>query len=287
MKKLMFALVAAGAAAVMADGIESQNIVGYMNKDTTEGGMTLQTPVFTATGNGTGIYLSTLKPTGYEANEDFLEDDNGTDGEFAVQTLTAAGKRDQLYTWKRSVSDGEWENDGRWQQGGTIISGANDVLIPAGTGLWTQVPDLAGDDGAEYTIVSSGEVNGSDRTFLLNVGGMTALGNPYPVAVPLSSVIPQGYEANEDFLEDDNGTDGEFAVQTLTAAGKREQLFTWKRSVSDGEWENDGRWQQGGTVISGANEFYIQPGVGLWCQCPDYAGDDDADYALKFQYPED
>ena len=33
MKKLMFALVAAGAAAVMADAIESQNIVGYTTKD--------------------------------------------------------------------------------------------------------------------------------------------------------------------------------------------------------------------------------------------------------------
>lgn len=37
MKKLMFALVAVGAAAVMADAIESQNIVGYSTKEAGQG----------------------------------------------------------------------------------------------------------------------------------------------------------------------------------------------------------------------------------------------------------
>ena len=61
MKKIMFALVAAGAAAVIADGIESQNIVGFVDHTMAEGRKEMKGQPFQMT-SGSAISLNDLVP---------------------------------------------------------------------------------------------------------------------------------------------------------------------------------------------------------------------------------
>ena len=86
MKKLMFALVAAGAAAAMAtDGIESDNIVGYQNREIGSFNLTLGT--FIDAKGGTGV-LGDIKP-----NQAFI-DAAGT-----IQTFTSGGEAGPVYIY--------------------------------------------------------------------------------------------------------------------------------------------------------------------------------------------
>ena len=274
----------------MADGIESENTVGYMEKSMNVGGFTMNAASFASVGQN-GLRLTSFVPRGYEANEDII-DAEGTAGEFNIQILTKLGRTDKTYAWVRSydADAGEWNDDGHWTyNGATVVPGsANDPIFNAGTGLWTAAPDWAGDDDTDYTVTDAGEVKKDSVTWLFNIGGFTPCGNPFPVGVRLSSLIPQGYEANEDII-DAEGTAGEFNIQILTKLGRTEKTYAWVRSydADAGEWNDDGHWTyNGATVVPGsANDPIIAPGQGLWIAAPDWAGDDNAVYSMTVNYP--
>ena len=207
MKKLMFAAAAAFCGTVF--GLESANVVGYMNKTMNEGGFTMNGASFLSMGKA-GMNLTDLVPSGYEGNQD-LKDAEETRGEFNIQTLSKIGKTEKSYSWVRTfdVDNETWNNDGHWTYNGTpVVKGdENDALFKAGTGLWTAAPSYAEDDGATYAVTDSGEVSTNDVKLVLNEGGFTAAANPFPVGIRLSSLIPVGYEANQD-LKDAEETRG-------------------------------------------------------------------------------
>ena len=275
----------------MADGgIESQNTVGYMEKSMNVGGATMNAASFASFGQN-GLRLTSFVPRGYEANEDII-DAEGTMGEFNIQLLSKLGRTERTYMWVRSydADAGEWNNDGHWTyNGATVVPGsANDPVFNAGTGLWTVSPDWAGDDDTDYTMTDAGEVKTDSVTWLFNIGGATACGNPFPVGVRLSSLIPQGYEANEDII-DAEGTMGEFNIQVLSKLGRTEKTYMWVRSYDSdaGEWNDDGHWTYNGATVvpNSANDPIFAPGQGLWIVAPDWAGDDDAVYSMTVNYP--
>ena len=279
------------AAVGFSTGVESQNIVGYTTKNMNIGGFTMNGNSFIGMGETQGMRLTALEPKGYEANQD-LKDAEGTTGEFNIQTLTKLGKRDKIYRWVRSynVDDEEWNNDGHWTYDGAVVTpgGASDALFKAGSGLWTAAPDWADDDDAVYSFTDAGEVSTNDVKWVFNIGGFTPCANPYPVGIRLSSLIPVGYENNQD-LKDAEGTTGEFNIQTLTKLGKRDKIYRWVRSynVDDEEWNDDGHWTaDGAAVVPGsANDPVFGIGQGLWIAAPDYADDDGAEYSMTAKYP--
>ena len=290
MKKLMIA-AAASIAAVGAFAVESANIVGYTTKSMNIGGATMKGNSFIGVGETQGLRLTALEPKGYENNQDLI-DGEGTSGEFNIQMLTKLGKTSKMYTWVRSydVDNGEWNDDGHWEVSGAVVvpGSENDALFKAGSGLWTIAPDWADDDGAEYTFTDAGEVSTNDVKWVFNIGGATACANPYPVGIRLSSLIPVGYENNQDLI-DGEGTSGEFNIQILTKLGKTSKMYTWVRTydVDNGEWNDDGHWEVSGTVVvpGSANDPVFDIGQGLWIIAPDYADDDGAEYSMTAKYP--
>ena len=290
MKKLMIA-ASATLCATVGFAVESANIVGYSQKNMNIGGATMNGNSFLGIGETQGMRLTALEPKGYENNQDLI-DGEGTSGEFNIQTLTKLGKRDKIYMWVRSydVDEGEWNNDGHWMyNGASVVPGsANDPVFKAGSGLWTIAPDWSEDDGAVYSFTDAGEVSTNDVKWVFNIGGATACANPYPVGIRLSSLIPVGYENNQDLI-DGEGTSGEFNIQTLTKLGKRDKIYMWVRTydADEGEWNDDGHWMVNGAVVvpGGANDPVFGIGQGLWIIAPDYAEDDGAEYSMTVKFP--
>ena len=246
---------------------------------------------FIGMGETQGMRLTSLEPKGYEANQDIL-DAEGTSGEFNIQTLTKVGKRDKAYVWVRTydVDEEKWNDDGHWMyNGATVVAGsANDPLFKAGSGLWTAAPDYADDEGAVYSFTDAGEVSTNDVKWVFNIGGFTACANPFPVGIRLSSLIPAGYENNQDIL-DAEGTSGEFNIQTLTKVGKRDKAYVWVRTydVDEEKWNDDGHWMVNGAIVvpGSENDPIFNIGQGLWIAAPDYADDDGAEYSMTAKYP--
>ena len=263
-----------------------------------------------------GMRISQIIPKGYEENTD-LWANKGIDGEFSIQLLAPDGttavvpgtEEDpvlMLYGWAHSCSrKGEWEEDGHWYDPyyADIESGAeNDYVFPRGTGLYMNIPENSEDDEeAVYDTTPSGEVNTEDvKVVLAADGGAVGAGNPYPVGVSISSLIPVGYEDNTD-LWSNKGTDGEFSIQILAPDGTTAiipgtedepvlMLYGWAHSCSrKGEWEEDGHWYDPyyADIESGAgNDFVIEPGVGLWINAPEKSEDDsEAEYSMTFKCP--
>ncbi len=182
------------------------------------GGFTMNGNSFIGMGETQGMRLTALEPKGYEANQDLI-DGEGTSGEFNIQTLTKVGKTSKAYIWVRS----------------------NDPVFKAGQGLWTAAPDWAEDDGATYSFTDAGQVSTNDVKWVFNIGGFTPCANPFPVGIRLSSLIPAGYENNQDLI-DGEGTSGEFNIQTLTKVGKTSKAYIWVRSydVDNEDWHRPG-----------------------------------------------
>jgi hypothetical protein len=263
-----------------------------MNKTMNEGGFTMNGASFLSMGKA-GMNLTDLVPSGYEGNQD-LKDAEGTMGEFNIQTLTKLGATKDTYIWVRSfnVDEEVWNDDGHWTYNGTtVVKGdKNDALFKAGAGLWIAAPSYAEDDGAAYAVTDSGEVSTNDVKVTFNVGGFTAASNPYPVGIRLSSLIPVGYEGNQD-LKDAEGTMGEFNIQTLTKLGATEATYMWVRSfnVDEEVWNDDGHWTVNGVTVvpNSDNDPVIPAGKGLWIAAPDWAEDDDAEYSITFKFPKE
>ena len=262
-----------------------------MQKNMNVGGATMTGNSFVGISENTGLRLTALEPKGYEANQDLI-DGEGTAGEFNIQTLTKIGRTDKMYSWVRTydVDGGKWNDDGHWIIGTTTITPGdeNDVLFKAGSGLWTIAPDWADDDDAVYSFTDAGQVSTNDVKWVFNIGGATACANPFPVGIRLSSLIPTGYEANQDLI-DGEGTAGEFNIQLLTKIGRTDKMYSWVRTYdTDGEkWNDDGHWIIGTeTIVPGsANDPVFEPGQGLWIIAPDYADDEDSEYAMTAHYP--
>ena len=253
----------------------------------------MKSPSFLSIG-ANGTWLSSITPTGYANNCD-LKDAEETLGEFNIQLLTSTGARLSTYLWAQTydTSEEKWNDDGHWidpETAPVVPGGANDLLLSPGAGLWFQASDVSDDDSeAAYSAVTSGQVSTNDVSITLVPGGCGAFGNPYPVAIKLSSLVPTGYQDNED-LKDAEETLGEFNIQLLTATGARLSTYLWAQTydAGEGEWNDDGHWidPETATVVpGGANDLTINPGDGLWIQAADKAGDDEATYSITFSYP--
>ena len=87
------------------------------------------------------LYAGKVRPTGYEDNED-MQSDEGTFGDFSFQILKTNGKALVSYLWYQDYieDDGGWQ-EGYWHcaQSGADIGADNDVTLKAGQGLWFTV----------------------------------------------------------------------------------------------------------------------------------------------------
>ena len=158
-------------------------------------------------------------------------------GDINVQTLTATGATDQMYSFvKDRKGNWYWKND---DTGDKIAEG--DVVFTSGTGLW-----IGGVDGA--TLTFAGAVSTEDNVISLQ-DGFSATGNMTPVAVDLTTIVPGGDYAS-----------GDINVQTLTATGATDQMYSFvKDRKGNWYWKND---DTGDKIAEG--DVYFPAGAGLW-----------------------
>lgn len=167
---------------------------------------------------------------GYDI-QDIVAAGADVESEVSLQTLTAAGKANETFswdTWMYVVDKPAWiDNDGI----------ATRTFQP-GESLW-----VSGKAG--YTIQTSGEVNLEDVIVNL-VNGNIAVNNPFPVAVNIQDIVATGADV-----------ESEVSLQTLTPAGKADETFswdTWMYVVDTPAWVDS----------DGVATRDFAPGEGIW-----------------------
>ena len=173
--------------------------------------------------------LQAIKPTG-----------EGTSDAVSIQTLDSAGRAVDTYIWCDWA--GESGDQEAWSDGsGDIIQG---VSFAPGAGLWVQGVSAA------QSLQTSGKVGVNDVVVQLCAGSV-ALGNPFPVAIDLQDIIPEG-----------PNTSDAVSIQTLDSAGRAVDTYIWCDWA--GESGDQEAWSDGsGEIIQGVS---FSPGAGLWVQ---------------------
>ena len=169
MKKVMFAAAVAAMAGVGL-AIDSQNIVGYLDNNSTIVGLNLIAPGFQDVGL-TSTKLSGLKDTTSAGGE------VGT-GTCVINLIDEIGNTLKSYSW---ASQGRGTNKTwGWEENGTRVD--DTVVFGRGVGLLFTA-ETAGD-----TVKSSGEVNLSCVTDSETVAGLNIIANPFPTSLKLNTL---------------------------------------------------------------------------------------------------
>ena len=153
-----------------------------------------------------------------------------------------------MYVYHKGDSKG-FKNDGWYNEDNQLITAANDVFFPVGTGLW-----FGGKVG--YSIRTAGEVIVATQTFPL-ITGNKMLANPYPAPIKLTSFVM------------DTGTDTKITastgvkIQTLDADGYMEEIYVYHKGDSKG-FKNDGWYNEDNQLITSENDITFQPGDAMW-----------------------
>ena len=210
---------------MQADGLQSANTVGY-SQPTFRQGSTLFTPMFESVGTSY-IDIQSIKPVG---------DNVDGDGAISLQTLSASGGMGDIYlTWFDDGTDSGWYDSN---------DDTPSTLISRGQAFWIAFPD------ATTKLNIAGEVYATAFDQPL-VQGSTAVGNPYPVAINVQTIIPVG---------DDVDGDGAISLQTLSASGGMGEVYlTWFDDGTDSGWYD---------ASDDTPATMIQPGEGLWVASP-------------------
>ena len=194
-------------------------------------------PQFLTVGDDT-ISLNDITPKG-----------DGVVDTVEIQTLTSAGFTDKSYSWIDYAGEG-WDETG-WidnkAEMGDYYELVKNVTFPAGAGLWVF-------GAAELSLQTAGQVNTSDVVVNLRAGA-TATGNPYPVAVKLSEILPVG-----------DGAVDTVEIQTLDAAGYTDKSYSWIDYAGEG-WDEIG-WidnkAEMGDYYELVTDVTFPAGTGLW-----------------------
>ena len=245
--------------------VESANIVGYIGKNVVEG-TKLVTASFAAIGEE-GMPMSNLKPEGYEANQEMI-DNGGTWGDFVITFLNEGGETIAIYGWEQTYESGAWNDDGAWVEYDNQ-TGDSYELIPPGTSIFFSAP--ATDSGEDCTLQNAGEIVTKQISALLPEG-TCCLGNPRATDISLDDLVPTGYLTNQEMI-DNGGTWGDFVITFLNEGGETIAIYGWEQTYESGAWNDDGAWVEydnDGTVTT-----TLAPGDGIFVTgAPRYDSED-------------
>ena len=214
--------------------------VGYATTDLIDGNKAVCAQFKTIGENG--IYLTQI------------EIDTGTDTKITassnirIQVLDKDGYTTDTYAYHKGDSKG-FKTDGWYNDANQLITTANDVFFPVGTGLW-----FGGKEG--YTIRTAGEVVIAAEPFTL-IDGNIMLANPYPASVKLTSFIM------------DTGTDTKITassnirIQILDKDGYTTDTYAYHKGDSKG-FKTDGWYNDANQLITTDNDVTFKPGDAMW-----------------------
>lgn len=230
MKKLMFATaLAAFCGAVMADGIESVNTVGYM--ETAKGtGVDMGAAAFNGL-SGAAINIQDIIPVVGEEEELYT-------GGFTIMTMTDGGETDETYSYYTA----EDAPDGLGVAGWYDLSGvrATKTFLP-GEGFVTSSDYDAG------KLQTAGEVAVENIVFTLGTG-INSCGNTTSAPVGIQSIgVGVGVDENGNLLSV-NETSGEeiytggITIMTLTDGGETDETYSFYTAEDAPDGLGDAGW---------------------------------------------
>ena len=218
--------------------------MGYAQSEL-QPGATMTTPQFLNVGSSEAMPLQSIKPTGDDTSDNVN-----------IQLLDTYGRTLVTYLWVNWAGDeGDqeaWVDDDEF----AIVEG---VTFAPGQGLW-----VTGSSSAQG-FQTAGSVGKSDVSVQLT-SGATGLGNPFPVAIDLQDIIPQGDDTSDNVN-----------IQLLDTYGRTLVTYLWVNWAGDeGDqeaWVDDDEF----AIVEGVT---FAPGQGLWV-----TGSSDSQY-LRFPAPE-
>ena len=256
MKKFMIAAVAT--AGLAAFGIESANTVGYYSSDANfRAGNTMYTPMFAGIGD-TEYSIQDIQPVGTK-----IPDGSSQANAITLVKLTATGGADGVtYWWMDYDDEDEEEYELGWKRPAFFTDAA--ITFKAGEAFWMKMPA-----SAACTLQFNGEVRKGDVYMLLRQGN-TAVGNPTPVTVNVSDIVPVG-----DNIPDGSSAAKAITLVKLTATGGADGATYWWMDYDDeDEEEYEYGWKRPAFFTSCT--MTLAPGEGVWVKCPN------ATTSLKF-----
>ena len=194
-------------------------VVGYANADLVNGNK-LICAQFLPVGEAGGYDIQKIVATGADV-----------ESAVSLQTLTTAGKANEIFTWDTWMfveDEPAWIDD---------VGIATRKFAP-GEALW-----VSGQLG--YTLQTAGQVGTNDVIVAL-VNGNVAIGNPFPVNVNIQDIVATGADV-----------ESAVSLQTLTSAGKADEIFTWDTWMfveDEPAWIDD----------VGVATRNFAPGEGIW-----------------------
>ena len=165
-----------------------------------------------------------------------------------IQVLKYNGSTDATYEWRDITGDFDpgWYND----QDEKVEADA--VTFDLGDGLWVQ-----GDDG--YQLIYNGEVFANTQLPVPLRFGNTAVSNPYPVAIDLTTISVGG----DAYVEGECG--GVVFIQVLKYNGSADATYEWRDITGD----FDPGWYNDQDEMVDPETVYFDPAQGLWVQGED------------------
>ena len=230
MKKLMIAASAAFMATV-GFGLESANVVGYVDK-ALQSGFVMLTPCFTDIGESKEIDLTALSIKGY---------DEVSADEVNIQILNAYGQTATTYYWFDLPDEGL---EAGWYDGDTEPIEPGTVKFASGDGLW-----ISGQDG--YAITFPGQVNFDSNNVPL-CAGFVPTGNMTAKDLDLTLITVSGY---------DEVSADEVNIQVLNAYGQTATTYYWFDLPDEGL---EAGWYDGDTEPIELGAVTFAPGTGMW-----------------------
>ena len=237
MKKMMTVAAAALCAAVgFADGLTSDNVVGYMDKNMATAGYYNYTPMFVGVG-GTDPAVKDIVPSSTEVSD--LS--GGVINMFVLDT-----SRKFLKTFSWSTVDDFMPEDG-WYYGAE--EEPTDYTLKAGESLQVYAP-------YQVTFTYAGEVDQGAYDFTAPAEGYYMIGNQHATDMPVKDIVPSSTVASD-------LSGGVINMFVLDTKRKFAKTFSW--STVDDFMPEDG-WYYG--AEEEPTDYNLAPGEVLQLYTP-------------------
>ena len=240
-------LVALCAAVGFADGLTSDNVVGYMSKDMATAGYYNYTPMFVGV-DGSNPAVKDIVPSSTEVTEL---------GESKIKLIVLDTSRKFAKTFSYQTVDGDWADKDGWYTGGEDT--VTDYTLGPGESLQVYAP-------YQVTFTYAGQVDQAAYDFTAPTAGYYMIGNQHATKMAVKDIVPSSTEVTEL---------GESKIKLIVLDTSRKFAKTFSYQTVDGDWADKDGWYTGGEDTE--TDYELEPGEVLQFYAP---------YQVKLSFPD-
>ena len=229
-------LAALCAAVGFGEGLTSDNVVGYMDKNMATAGYYNYTPMFVGVG-GTDPAVKDIKPSS-------TEKDDLSGGDIKLMVLDTERKFAKTFSW--CTVDDFMDEDG-WYYGSEDTP--TDYTLKPGESLQVKAP-------YQVTFTYAGQVDQAAYDFTAPAAGYYMIGNQHATEMPVKDITPSSEEK-------DDLSGGDIKLMVLDTERKFAKTFSW--CTVDDFMDVDG-WYYGSEDVP--TTYKLAPGEVLQMKAP-------------------